>query len=343
MHYKTLTGLFQDRSSVLIKLINALLFIGIYAGSSACTITQKIPVQASLRRSPCNHLKNYQYTKSDLPVPFHEVQLDTALIQHFSNSSLQIANAIDVLPQLEQYFISVKNYRRSPDSQNQLTMLHASDKLRSKLNVATLQIDAVVSELDCEEERTDQVADYLHTKTNNLETRLTVAAIATGAATAIMSGILITGRNRDPDTAEIIGITGGVTEALLGASILLVGRRVEFIHPRNMLRDIWEGTETSPHFPPSIWYYLHYQDPAKPDQPSLRNRIIDTWTQFGQIEDLPRNKVGKARNLYFGNGGIYTAEQLTNRANMHDQLEAHISLMRQDLMQLSLEIDALTY
>lgn len=43
--------------------------------------------------------------------------------------------------------------------------------------------------------------------------------------------------------------------------------------------------------------------------------------------------------LYFGEGGKYSAEQLSTRADMLDQLESHINLMKQDLRKLSIEIE----
>jgi len=43
--------------------------------------------------------------------------------------------------------------------------------------------------------------------------------------------------------------------------------------------------------------------------------------------------------LYFGEGGRYTAEQLKNRAAMLDQVEASITLMKQDLKVLSIEFE----
>jgi hypothetical protein len=46
-------------------------------------------------------------------------------------------------------------------------------------------------------------------------------------------------------------------------------------------------------------------------------------------------------SLFFGEGGEYTAEHLMNRANMHDQIEAHINLMKQDLKLLASELENL--
>ena len=43
--------------------------------------------------------------------------------------------------------------------------------------------------------------------------------------------------------------------------------------------------------------------------------------------------------MYFGKGGLYTSEQLKNRADMMDQVEAFITLMKQDLKELAIEIE----
>jgi hypothetical protein len=127
----------------------------------------------------------------------------------------------------------------------------------------------------------------------------------------------------------------------LGALILREQQKVEFQHSRNALKDIWEGKSTSTIFPPSIWYYLNYYDPSQPDSPSLREQIIAKWMSFGPIADANAEEKNTLIDLYFGEGGTYTAEQLKHRSDMHDQLEAHINLMKQDLKNLALEIENL--
>ena len=42
--------------------------------------------------------------------------------------------------------------------------------------------------------------------------------------------------------------------------------------------------------------------------------------------------------MYFGNGGQYGADELDNRADMLDQTESYVTLMKQDLKTLMAEI-----
>src|SRR5690606_40409747 len=67
-------------------------------------------------------------------------------------------------------------------------------------------------------------------------------------------------------------------------------------------------------------YYLNYEDK---NQPALRKDIIDKWSQFGQIDQDALH----ISSLYFGDGGVYTADELNNRADMYDQLESQIYLL----------------
>lgn len=69
----------------------------------------------------------------------------------------------------------------------------------------------------------------------------------------------------------------------------------------------------------------------------MRKDIIDKWSQFGQIDQDALH----ISSLYFGDGGVYTADELNNRADMYDQLESQIYLLKQKLMPLAAEIDSL--
>jgi hypothetical protein len=319
---------------------NALLVLVLFILTSSCTITRKVPLQERLRQSPCNQKGEYNYSADAMPTPLHQLQLDTILTNNFSVNSLNIANAGGMVAVLEQFAQANRRFRQNPTVENNLLLLNISDKLKSRVNLVSLEISAVAAEMDCEEEQTDQIADFLNRKERTSENRLTAAAILTGAATAITAALLLRYHPND-DAPEVAGIVGGFGEAILGAAILVLERKVEHTHPRNPLREVWKGEATSTIFPPSVWYYLLYQNPEDTSYKSFRQRIIDTWKQFDQLDDDTEKKKRIVNDLYFGDGGKYNAEELENRANMYDQLEAHINLMQQDLMLLSQEIDRL--
>jgi hypothetical protein len=316
------------------------IFILICTLLASCAGVKNTQIKNQLVESNCNQQNVYSYTLEDLPQPIYQLELDTALISRFSFKSLNIAHAIGIMSHLTEYVKTQKDYSQNPTLEKKIHLIELSQRINQRINVSSLEISAVASEMDCEEERTDQIASYLKGREDNAEKKFTVGAIIVGAAGAITTGILIVNGN-ESNTPDLIGIGTGLTEATLGLSILLNKRTVELRHERNALKEIWEGKETSTMFPPSVWYYLNYYNPNQPYQSSMRYQIIERWMSFGQIYVAKSKKKKSLINVYFGNGGKYSAEQLYNRASMLDQLEAQISLIKQDLKGLALELEIL--
>lgn len=316
------------------------IFILISILLSSCAGIKNIQIKNQLISSNCNQQNIYSYTGNDLPQPIYQLELDTALTSRFSFKSLNIAHAIGVIPHLSEFINTQKEYNQNPTLENKIHLIELSQRIDQRINISSLEISAIASEMDCEEERTDQIASYLKSREYDTEKKYTVGAIVVGAAGAITAGILI--KNGDESYApDLIGIGTGLAEATLGLSILLNKRTVEFHHERNVLKEIWDGQETSTIFPASVWYYLNYYNPNQPHQSSMRYQIIERWMSFGQIYVAKNKKKRNLINIYFGSGGKYSAEQLYNRASMLDQLEAHISLIKQDLKGFALELEIL--
>jgi hypothetical protein len=290
-------------------------------------------------QSPCNHQPAYTYTKADLPQPLHQEQLPPVLTKFFSPLALHTANAIGLLPDLITLIQCRQAVQQEPGIENRLALLEAHHRALHRISIASLEVAAVASELDCEEERADQLAVYLKGKEDARETRLTVGAIVVGGLGAIAAGILLAS-DTESNAAEVIGIGTGLTEAALGVLIWQNEQTASFRHPRNALRDIWEGPETSRIFPPSVWYYLNHPLPGQADK-SIRQQLVERWAALGQAPDQSTRANRTSLPLFWGEGGMYSANDLENRANMYDQLEAQVNLMQQDLKQLALAVEAL--
>ncbi|UUC45857.1 hypothetical protein [Flavobacterium cerinum] len=303
--------------------------------SVSCSGIQNTRMKSQLYTSNCNQQNVYNYTADQMPQPIHTLTVDSVLATQLSFRSLNVANAIGVLDLMSDYVAVQKKYKKNPTIENRLTQLEMAQKLNQRINNASLEVSAVSSEMDCEEERTSQIADFLKGKEDETESKLTVGAIIIGATGAIASGLLIDKGN----TGDYIGLGTGITEATLGLLILRNKRNIEFYHHRNALRDIWEGHPVSAIFPPAVWYYLNYSNPNESEKVSFRREIIEKWMNFGQIADEKSKKKTQLLELYFGNGGKYSAQELDNRANMYDQLESQINLMKQDLKALSTELE----
>ena|SRR5690554_1158223 len=305
---------------------------------SSCSGIKNAEISNQLIDSNCNQQNAYSYASEELPKPLYEIDLDTSLYNQFSFKSLNIANAIGVLDYLREYVKIHTTIDDNPSIEQRLDIIELSNKINQRINLSSLEISAVVSEIDCEEERADQLAAYMKGKEKDTETKLTVSAIVVGAIGAISSGTLLINGDKS-NTPDFIGIGTGLIEATLGILILTNNKKEEFHHSRNVLKDIWEGRETSIMFPTSVWYYLNYFDPETPDDHSLRYQIIERWMSFEQISSAKSKKKRSLFDIYFGEGGKYTSQELKTRSNMLDQLEAQVSLMKQDLKGLASELE----
>jgi hypothetical protein len=56
-------------------------------------------------------------------------------------------------------------------------------------------------------------------------------------------------------------------------------------------------------------------------------------------DEVKEKHRAELRDRFFGTGGRYNSDELTNRANMYEQLNSEINLMLQDLKDLSFEIE----
>lgn len=305
----------------------------------SCSSSRK--VQMYLEKSACTHRNVFDYGPDEVPRPIHEIDIDTVLSNRLSFESLHLAHSIGILDLLSSY---VRDYVKKDTTlslEQRIARLELTQRINQKIDRASLEISSVSSELDCEDERIMQVAEYMHAKEKKRETRLTVTAIVVGAAGAIASGILLLNSDHPGDVFEYVGIATGATEATLGVLILTNKQKLTFRHERNALRELWEGKETSRIFPPFVWYYLKNYKPVEEDGKSIRNQIIERWVGFDQIDESAPEDKSELIELYFGNGGEYDTDQLFNRANMYDQVESYINLLKQDLATLSIEIERL--
>lgn len=305
---------------------------------SSCSSTKNVQLQQYINKVSCHQQNEFQYTVKTIPQPLYQLSIDSSLTRHFTPASLQVAHAFGMLNLLQQYVETHRQYKASPSMEERINLLELSQQINNRINQASLEISSFASELDCEEERLTQIADYLKGKERERESKLTVAAIVVGATGGIGSSALALG-DRTDKAGNYVAIASGVTEAVLGILMLTNNRTLTIEHPRNALRDVWEGKDSSGIFPPSLWYYINYYNPAYPEQASLRYQILQRWMSFKQIDVASTKNKKKLLDMYFGNGGKYSTDQLYNRANMYDQLESYIKLIKQDVMALSLQVE----
>jgi hypothetical protein len=297
-----------------------------YACKTNKTIVQGQLQKLSVSCAPTTP-RHYVWQPPDL----HQT-LTTAELARFSRKSWQLASLLGVEKELRALMQLEQKGRNTFDAADRLHWLELKQYVADRVDLASLEISATAAELDCEEERADQFKELLREKVSKAERKITVAAIVTGAATGLLVGVLNISGGSSENLTEEIAIAGGIAEATLGILSLKIDRNIIFHHQRNHLKDIWYGADSTANFPPLIWYYLSL--PFNQDRPSLRESLKAQWQSMDQ---LPLKDAGKV-NMYFGEGGKYTADELEDRSSMLDQLEAMISLMKKDLQLITKEL-----
>jgi hypothetical protein len=97
---------------------------------------------------------------------------------------------------------------------------------------------------------------------------------------------------------------------------------------RNLLQEVWEGPKQSSMFPASVWRFLNWPQNGE-RLPSRRDVIVQEWKK--RLGEPGSEKESHRKELFFGEGGVYTVPELRHRAEMLDRLKASVRLMNQDL------------
>ena len=318
-----------------VSIVFTLLFTTIIL--SSCSGVKEMASFENLGKSNCYNQADYHYTFDELPKLLEMQIIDSNLSQNFSFEALNIANAFNFLNLLIEFNNLKYNHLQNPTIENNLKLIELKLAITQKINIASLEISSVTSELDCEEERATQVANFLKGKVEKREKNLVIGSIIVGAVGAITTEGLNNSSSAGK-SGSYVAIGTAITEAILGVLMLANKKKIEFVHERNTPGEIWTGPLTSKTLSPSIWYYLNYKD-SENRKTSLRNLLTEHWETYGQVEKKTKNKIKDTDEIYFGLGGKYTFEQLENRADMYDQIESYINLMKQDLKTLSVEFE----
>ena len=163
---------------------------------TSCGSWKKIQLDEYVQDSNCFQIDEYDYRKEDLPLPVHLIDIDTILLNNFSINSINIAHAFGFREKLENYLISYIEFMQDAevDVMERIDLLDVRQRLNQHINLASIEVSAIASEMDCEEERFDQIASFLGRKEDRTERNLTVGAIVTGALGTIVSAVIILNR-----------------------------------------------------------------------------------------------------------------------------------------------------
>lgn len=284
----------------------------------------------TLRDSYCKAPFKYNYGNK-LPSYNSDsiINANKELRDKFSDQSILILNALDNLDEVHE----IMELKKDISLESQVKVLQLKSKINSKITIALTELDAVAAEFDCEGERVAQIGNYVDNLNDSRNNKLILLSIVTGAAASVAGGIV-----KDNSWSNAIDIGGGVLGAGFGlATLNPKGKKVEFIHQRNLLRDVWNGTLQSPNFPPFIWYMYTEKKFSNREQHSIISSMKERWLHY-QFDD-DRKKADES--VIFSDGGFYRSDDLHNRAAMLNQMQSATRTINQNINYLLLDLDRL--
>lgn len=291
------------------------------------TIKQNI---LTLRDSYCKAPFKYNY-ENKLPSYNSDsiISANQQLKGIFSDQSILILNALDNLDEVNE----IVKLKKDSSLNSQVKVLQLKMKINSKITIALTELDAVAAEFDCEGERVAQIGNYVDNLNDSRNNKLILYSIAAGAVASIAGGIV-----QDEGWSSAIDISGGALGAGFGlATLNPKGKKVEFIHQRNLLRDIWNEKLESPNFPPFIWYMYTEKRFSNKEEHSVISSMKQRWLHY-QFDD---DKNVADHSVIFKDGGLYRADDLHNRAAMLNQMQSATRTINQTINYLLLDLDKL--
>lgn len=247
----------------------------------------------------------------------------------FSDQSILILNALDNLDEVHQ----IMDLKKDTSIESQVKVLQLKSKINSKITIALTELDAVAAEFDCEGERVAQIGNYVDNLNDSRNNKLILYSIITGAAASIAGGIV-----KDNTWSNAIDIGGGILGGGFGlATLNPKGKKVEFIHQRNLLRDVWKEKLESPNFPPFVWYMYTEKKFSNKEEVPIIQSIKKRWLHF----QFDNNLEVADQSVIFSDGGFYRADDLNNRAAMLNQMQSATRTINQNINYLLLDLDRL--
>jgi len=282
-----------------------------------------LPASSQLRKMPLSDM--------DKPQPVSMRTDRSAAALSYSPIAVHIAEVMDLLPLLDR----MARLQQAQAEQAEIERLRR--RLLARVQLASLEVSSLVAEIECEVHRADEVQDRLKNMQSNRTTFQTILAVVFGGLANILTGG-ISMAVQAGDAANIASVAGGALEVLFGTSANFTTVKQEFRHPHNHLAAFWEGDKENVFFSERVWRFLTEPNMRDLEAHSLRDVMIQGWREQGRLGEPGSAREQTRERLFFGEGGVYTSEDLHAREAMLQQLESSIQLMHQDLETLLREV-----
>jgi len=258
--------------------------------------------------------------ESSTPSGFTEIVEEDELTDIFSDEALLAAISINQASALRSLI--------DEDEFAEFSKFKIYQNVLNKISLAELEVSSFASALRCEENKLTQLANFMDRKQSDRANTRTAAGIIIDATANVLSGGMIIWAISGNTFTQIMGVGASLTQIILNVSNKLITYKAEIESPTNLLIYVKEDDNEEERIPPHIWYYINNKKQIEGN--TLREALIDSWMEV---------TIPEQQEIYFTNEGLFTIEQLQNKASMLEQFASNAEIMLQDLLKLRKEID----
>jgi hypothetical protein len=256
----------------------------------------------------------------------------------FTQRARSVAADMGVQPLLTQFVRVEKQISQQQTSESLLQMVAIRQEITERIALASLEVTSVLSELNCEISRATEMKNYLQLQLDKRETSSTILSVlAAASAQVVVSVFNLT--DTDQRIIESTEIAAALVSGFFAYRVLKKkDKKATFLHKRNFLRDIRDNPEHSDVYQPMVWHYLTKEYENKEEIPTVRQTILHRWQELNLLTETEEKEQEQRIQLLFGEGGLYSIDDIDNRISLMDLLVIEVSLMNQELKQLQQEI-----
>jgi len=223
--------------------------------------------------------------------------------------------------------------RRAGEAESSEELFALRDELAARMSARQMQLLATEFDVDCVRGLIQDVTGDYEVAETDRQLALTIASLAAGTIASIGAASWDVANNHAespavPDGPLVVGVVGGLVTTGLGAAVLVPRpRAILFLHEKNLLTSIREGTDPQRAFSPSIFRLLTI--PMSDGSPTPRDELVSSWDR--ELERLGRADGELAVELVFGAGGVYDIELLDAHQRMLQELGASLDALARNL------------
>lgn len=218
--------------------------MGLWLLSGSCSR----PLYPDSHAASCYPNHPYDTTSHQWAIP--PDSLLTQLMPRYSRYNLMVANAVGLLPLLQNYQLQRGKIGQDSSLTQRFLVSEQKARIQDRIALFHTQVASLAAELDCEALRVNRLIVYQDRLEHVQVRNLTVSSILTGAAGGIAAALL------PENESKATAVTAGLGSALLGLLSLRSVRRIPLAHPHNLLRDIWYLPVHSDQYPVMVWNML---------------------------------------------------------------------------------------